>query len=451
MQAAPDAPGPLLFFVRPNGNIQPEPLEVNWTEGVTIGRSAETADAYPPIYLEHVSRVSCLLEVKSTAPLEISLTNMSTSNGTGYSHDGITFFKLNGTDSVLLGAGDRIAVDRRFKHLSTFEIGSASILIDEMQEETQLYSQDDDDAMDTASMTPASAFDYLPHEVLLVISQYMSPLSTGSLMQVSSGLLSLFEHTQHDFVRRRLECMIVCGNDPIDGAGIRNVLLAAHSRGVADRMLKNAFAFLTSTEVINLIQHMECFDVFSRKNGGKKAEAIADARSATRLLIEYVEGYYDEDGEWVDGFGDNTILWGSGGGADRVFVQSSMQTGWVEPLHVRPLNFMAKPSEWDRIGVLKTLDWIEMELRNRANRVEGPVNSINLLSSDNGTGTYLVELWRHGQLKHSFMLGIYPHPGSLSWGSVENRPHEHAKLLRDLVLRTPSQMHIIQINADDFD
>ena len=120
---------------------------------------------------------------------------MSTSNGTGYSHDGITFFKLNGTDSVLLGAGDRIAVDRRFKHLSTFEIGSASILIDEMQEETQLYSQDDDDAMDTASMTPASAFDYLPHEVLLVISQYMSPLSTGSLMQVSQADSSASSNT----------------------------------------------------------------------------------------------------------------------------------------------------------------------------------------------------------------------------------------------------------------
>ena len=74
-------------------------------------------------------------------------------------HDGITFLKLGGTDSVLLGAGDRIALDRCLKHLSTFEIGSAPILIDEMQEETQIYSQDDDDAMDTASMTPVSAFD----------------------------------------------------------------------------------------------------------------------------------------------------------------------------------------------------------------------------------------------------------------------------------------------------
>ena len=196
-------------------------------------------------------------------------------------------------------------------------------------------------------------------------------------MQVSSGLKILFERGLHDFIRRRLHFAIVCGNDPIDGAGIRNVLLAAHSRGVANRMLENAFPFLTQMYIANLLQQMECFDAFSRKKGGKKNEAIADAESSLRTLIEYVEGYHDEDGEWVDGFGDDTILWGSGG---AVFVQSSMKTGWCEPLHVRPLCFMAKPAEWDRLGILKTLDWEAMVARN----LWGQCNAINLLSSDNG-------------------------------------------------------------------
>ena len=28
---------------------------------------------------------------------------------------------------------------------------------------------------------------------------------------------------------------------------------------------------------------------------------------------------------------------------------------------------------------------------------------------------------------HSFMIGVYPHPGSHSWGDVESRKQEHAK------------------------
>ena len=49
-----------------------------------------------------------------------------------------------------------------------------------------------------------------------------------------------------------------------------------------------------------------------------------------------------------------------------------------------------------------------------------------------------------------FFLGVYPHPGSMSWGAVESRPHEHAKFLHDLANGTPSQDHIIKINADEF-
>ena len=77
--------------------------------------------------------------------------------------------------------------------------------------------------------------------------------------------------------------------------------------------------------------------------------------------------------------------------------------------------------------------------------------SINLASSDNGKGTYRAELWRGGQLVHTFMVGIFPHPGSQSWGDVEDRAEQHAKFLRDLAFRTPSQTHVIRINADDFD
>ena len=61
-------------------------------------------------------------------------------------------------------------------------------------------------------------------------------------------------------------------------------------------------------------------------------------------------------------------------------------------------------------------------------------------------------VWRNGQKVNNFMLGVFPHPGSQSWGSVENQTDQHAnKFLRDLVFRTPSQMHTICINADDFD
>jgi hypothetical protein len=49
------------------------------------------------------------------------------------------------------------------------------------------------------------------------------------------------------------------------------------------------------------------------------------------------------------------------------------------------------------------------------------------------------------------MIGIYPHPGSQSWGDIQDREEHHKKFLRDLAFRTPSQTHVIRINADDFD
>ena len=76
---------------------------------------------------------------------------------------------------------------------------------------------------------------------------------------------------------------------------------------------------------------------------------------------------------------------------------------------------------------------------------------MNLTSSANGTGTYRAELWRGGQRVCSFMFGVYPHPGSLSWGAVESHPEEHRKFLRSLATGTPLQPHVIKFNADDLD
>ena len=114
---------------------------------------------------------------------------------------------------------------------------------------------------------------------------------------------------------------------------------------------------------------------------------------------------------------------------------------------MRPLNGSEKPEKYDALGWRKTLDWETQILR----KSSGFCKSINLASSANGKGTYRAELWRGGQLVHTFMIGIFPHPGSQSWGDVEDRVQQHAKFLRDLAFRTPSQTHVIRINADDFD
>ena len=81
----------------------------------------------------------------------------------------------------------------------------------------------------------------------------------------------------------------------------------------------------------------------------------------------------------------------------------------------------------------------------------GQCNSINLVSVANGTATYRAELWHGGQLVTHFYIGNYPHPGSQSWGDVETRADDHTKFLNDLADGTPSQTHIVKINADHFE
>ena len=101
--------------------------------------------------------------------------------------------------------------------------------------------------------------------------------------------------------------------------------------------------------------------------------------------------------------------WGSGGASDRAFRQCSMAPGadgFINPDNMRQLNHLHRPEVWDELGFRKTLDW-ENQVKSYKS---GCCKSINLRSSANGTGTYRGELWRGGQLKHSFMIGVYPHP-----------------------------------------
>ena len=90
--------------------------------------------------------------------------------------------------------------------------------------------------------------------------------------------------------------------------------------------------------------------------------------------------------------------------------------GFINPNNIRPLKSNQRPEVWDALGMRKTLDW-ENQVASDYNN--GRCQAINLASSANGTGTYRAELWRGGKLVHTFMIGIFPHPGSQSWGDVD--------------------------------
>ena len=220
---------------------------------------------------------------------------------------------------------------------------------------------------------------------------------------------------------------VVFGNDTDEGKIIKSVLAASHSRRKPEQMLKDAFPFLDESEITRLVR-MPCFDVFRHKKGGSKDEAIADVKKAYRKLIEL-----------ADEHGTNLRVWGCGGASDRL-VQLSSLNGNVQPDNMRPLTAACAPSTWQKLGICPS-DTIHPD---------GRCSSINLASSSKGTGTYRVEIWRNSACVTHFFLGVYPHPGSMSWGDVENRPHEHAKFLRDLANGTPSQNRVIKINADEF-
>ena len=82
----------------------------------------------------------------------------------------------------------------------------------------------------------------------------------------------------------------VWANDPHDRTGILGVFEAGHSRGKAERMIESAFPFLSLDQSIQLIE-MPSYDVFRRKKGGTKDQAIEDAWSTISTIVELVEGY----------------------------------------------------------------------------------------------------------------------------------------------------------------
>ena len=119
-------------------------------------------------------------------------------------------------------------------------------------------------------------------------------------------------------------------------------------------------------------------------------------------------------------------------------MQISSLTGFVQTNNMRPVTSMYPRSSWVSLGICPSLS------------VKARCGSINLTSSANGTGTYRCEIWRNKACVAHFFLGVYPHPGGMSWGAVQARPHEHAKFLRDLANGTPSQEHVVKIDADEF-
>ena len=193
---------------------------------------------------------------------------------------------------------------------------------------------------------------------------------------------------------------------------------------------------MLETDDVNELVHMPHGNVFSKKQGGGKWDAGQDAQIALYQIIEVI---LEEEAEAV---------WFSGGGGDRI-VQSSSLTGFVNTHNIRPLNFPLRPADWEALGVRPSPN-------PNAGSSGGRKASVNLSSSADGTGTYRAELWRRGQAGEedtfvkAFMIGVFPHPGSFSWGAVDSPAGEAmaVKFLRDLASATPSQAHVVKIYID---
>ena len=191
-------------------------------------------------------------------------------------------------------------------------------------------------------------------------------------------------------------------------------------------MVSAAFPFLTPVQVRKFIADMEAFDIFKNKKGGTVVQAKADAWDACRRLVELAEIH-----------GSQLVVWGCGGGMDRL-VQISTTTGFIEPDKMRPLSYSANQAVFQALGI------------RHHQLADGSSGTLNLSSSSDGTGTYKVEILRKGAVTTTFFLGVYPHPGSMSWGSVETRTSEHIKFLTALATGNPAQPHVVRIDADLF-
>ena len=190
-------------------------------------------------------------------------------------------------------------------------------------------------------------------------------------------------------------------------------------------MVSAAFPFLTPVQVRKFID-MEAYNVFKEKKGGTIKQAKADAWDACRRLVELAEIH-----------GSQLRVYGCGGGMDRL-VQISTTTGFIEPDKMRPLTYIANQAVFTALGI------------RHHQRADGRFGTLNLSSTSDGTGTYKVEILRKGAVTTTFFLGVYPHPGSMSWGSVETRTSEHIKFLTALATGTPAQPHVVRIDADLF-
>ena len=190
-------------------------------------------------------------------------------------------------------------------------------------------------------------------------------------------------------------------------------------------MVSAAFPFLTPVQVRKFID-MEAYDIFKNKKGGTVEQAKADAWDACRRLVELAEIH-----------GSQLVVWGCGGGMDRL-VQISTTTGFIEPDKMRSLRYPAHQAVFQALGI------------RHHQLADGRYGTLNLSSTSDGTGTYKVEILRKGAVTTTFFLGVYPHPGSMSWGSVETRTSEHIKFLTALATGTPAQPHVVRIDADLF-
>ena len=455
-------PAPALFHIR---NDSLKLMEVDLRTPIICGRSSLSAHVYPLDVLPHVSARACRLFMQSTAPMQFLLEPTNPLNGVMYSEYGGPW-KHTLTQSVTLGLSDCFSLDVQYPdlHHAIFQLGC----LRPPNLVGLLASTQPIDDLEPVDDVPDCLFDLLDDDLLSCIFNHMLPrirananpcvllgmLSFLKLRGVSKSWQTWLAPHQLDFDTRMTHAILdrawaVWANDPIDRRGVESVFLADHVKGKGERMVKSAFPKLSMPQVTDLLS-MPASNVFEDKKGGTKPKSVEFAWSTMADLIEFVEGYYDDEGEWQPGAGDEATVWGCGGGPDRAFAQCSMQPGaggFIDPNNMRPLNGSEKPATWDMLGIRKTLEWESQILSNKI----GYCKSINLSSSANGTGTYRAELYRGGQRVHTFMIGIYPHPGSQSWGDVEDRAQQHDKFLRDLAFRTPSQTHIIRINADDFD
>ena len=134
----------------------------------------------------------------------------------------------------------------------------------------------------------------------------------------------------------------VWGNDPNDAAGVRSVLLAEHSRGKPEEMVRAAFPQLVDEDVASFVK-MDAFNVWRYKKGGNNVAACADAVTTCKKLIEL-----------ADKHGSDLRVWGCGGAMDRI-VQISSLTGFVQTNNMRPVTSVLSRSSWVSLGICPSL------------------------------------------------------------------------------------------------